>query len=155
MAIVVVVLMLLTVINTKQSSCVSGSLSFKATPPSLRSGASFGLSLSGCREMPLLRYPVITFDRPSFGNSSTYCRKLDIGRLSKSCALSACEAMTPRSDGPEFQLAMQDSYVCFNVLENEGNRTAWVKSSNAAQLRPKMVDVVVCSFRRAERYLPR
>jgi hypothetical protein len=84
----------LTVINTKQSSCVSGSLSFRATPPSLRSGASFGLSLSGCRDIPLLRYPVMTFESPSCGNSSTYCRKVEMGMLSKSCALSACDAMT-------------------------------------------------------------
>jgi hypothetical protein len=83
----------LTVIRIKQSSCESGASWFNATPPSLRSGASFGLSRSGYLDMPLLRYPMTTLERPLCGKSSVNSRKFDIGRLRRSCALSACDAM--------------------------------------------------------------
>lgn len=64
------------------------------TPPSLKSGASPFSCVSGYFDIPLLRYPVMTFESPSVGKSSTYCRNVPISRSKRSCALSACDAMT-------------------------------------------------------------
>ena len=112
---------LLTVIRAKQSSCDIGTSTLRDTPPSLRSGASPFSCLSGYLDMPLLRYPVITFARPSVGKSSTYCRNVPMSRSKRSCALSACDAMTAELFEPNSSLMLNSGQCRNEQSENFGN----------------------------------